>query len=62
MATPRAVTGCLHVVRQDFGAQVAARIARELVVPPHRDGPPRHSRPNAVRDAGRGPVPVISPR
>jgi AraC family transcriptional regulator, transcriptional activator FtrA len=29
---------CLHVVRQDFGAQVAARVARELVVPLHRDG------------------------
>jgi AraC family transcriptional activator FtrA len=29
---------CLHVVRQDLGAQVATRIARELVVPPYRDG------------------------
>lgn len=29
---------CLHVVRQDFGAEVAARVARELVVPLHRDG------------------------
>ncbi len=29
---------CLHVVRQDFGAEVAARVARELVIPPYRDG------------------------
>jgi AraC family transcriptional activator FtrA len=29
---------CLHVVRQDFGADVAAAVARGLVVPPHRDG------------------------
>jgi transcriptional regulator GlxA family with amidase domain len=29
---------CLHVVRQDLGAAVASRIARELVVPPFRDG------------------------
>jgi transcriptional regulator GlxA family with amidase domain len=29
---------CLHVIRQDLGADVATRIARELVVPPYRDG------------------------
>ena len=29
---------CLHVVRQDLGAEVAGRIARELVVPPFREG------------------------
>ncbi|HEX4017811.1 MAG TPA: helix-turn-helix domain-containing protein [Frankiaceae bacterium] len=29
---------CLHVVRQDLGAEVASRIARELVVPPFREG------------------------
>ena len=29
---------CLHVVRHDYGAEVAARVARELVVPPYRDG------------------------
>jgi Transcriptional regulator containing an amidase domain and an AraC-type DNA-binding HTH domain len=29
---------CLHVVRTDCGAEVAAAIARDLVVPPHRDG------------------------
>jgi AraC family transcriptional regulator, transcriptional activator FtrA len=29
---------CLHVVRKDNGAEVATRLARELVVPPYRDG------------------------
>ena len=29
---------CLHVVRQDFGAGVANRIARLLILPPHREG------------------------
>ncbi|HTW19374.1 MAG TPA: helix-turn-helix domain-containing protein [Mycobacteriales bacterium] len=29
---------CLSVVRQDFGAEVASHIARDLVVPPHREG------------------------
>jgi AraC family transcriptional activator FtrA len=29
---------CLHVVRRDFGADVANAVARRLVVQPHRDG------------------------
>jgi AraC family transcriptional activator FtrA len=29
---------CLHIVRRDFGAQIANQVARRLVVPPHRDG------------------------
>jgi transcriptional regulator GlxA family with amidase domain len=29
---------CLHIVRSDHGATVANRIARRVVVPPHRDG------------------------
>jgi transcriptional regulator GlxA family with amidase domain len=29
---------CLHIVRLDHGAQVANRIARRIVVSPHRDG------------------------
>ncbi|WP_053917429.1 MULTISPECIES: GlxA family transcriptional regulator [Brachybacterium] len=29
---------CLHLVRQDVGASAAHRIARRMVVPPHRDG------------------------
>jgi AraC family transcriptional activator FtrA len=29
---------CLHVVRCDFGADIANHVARRCVVPPHRDG------------------------
>ncbi|NYV78124.1 AraC family transcriptional regulator, partial [Streptomyces sp. UH6] len=29
---------CLHLVRRDHGAAVAAEVARVTVVPPHRDG------------------------
>ncbi|MFM2044676.1 MAG: hypothetical protein RLY86_3252 [Pseudomonadota bacterium] len=29
---------CLHIVRRDFGADAANRVARRLVVPAHRDG------------------------
>jgi transcriptional regulator GlxA family with amidase domain len=33
-----AIDLCLHIVRQDFGADIANRLARRLVVGPHRDG------------------------
>jgi AraC family transcriptional activator FtrA len=29
---------CLHLVRTDYGAEIATRVARQLVVPPQRDG------------------------
>jgi transcriptional regulator GlxA family with amidase domain len=29
---------CLHIMRSEFGADVANRIARRMVVPPHREG------------------------
>jgi AraC family transcriptional activator FtrA len=29
---------CLHIVRRDFGARIANRVARRLVVYPHREG------------------------
>jgi transcriptional regulator GlxA family with amidase domain len=29
---------CLHLVRQDYGADAATRVARDLVVPPYRAG------------------------
>ena len=29
---------CLHIVRTEFGADVANRFARRMVVPPHREG------------------------
>jgi len=29
---------CLHLIRRDHGAAVAAEVARKIVVPPHREG------------------------
>src|SRR4029450_4109140 len=29
---------CLHIVRRDYGAEIANQVAKRLVVPPHREG------------------------
>lgn len=29
---------CLHLIRRDFGTEAANKVARRLVLPPHRDG------------------------
>jgi transcriptional regulator GlxA family with amidase domain len=36
--TAAGIDACLHLIRLEFGAKVAAGIARDMVVPPHRDG------------------------
>jgi transcriptional regulator GlxA family with amidase domain len=36
--TAAGVDLCLHVIRLDYGAEVANAVARRMVVPPHRDG------------------------
>lgn len=36
--TAAAIDCCLHIVRNDYGAEIANRIARRLVVAPHRYG------------------------
>lgn len=36
--TAAAIDCCLHIVRSDYGAEIANRIARRLVVAPHRHG------------------------
>jgi transcriptional regulator GlxA family with amidase domain len=36
--TAAAIDLCLHLVREDWGADVANTVARRMVVPPHRDG------------------------
>jgi AraC family transcriptional activator FtrA len=36
--TAAGVDLCLHVVRRDYGADVANATARRMIVPPHRDG------------------------
>jgi AraC family transcriptional activator FtrA len=40
---------CLHIVRQDFGAEIANHVAQRLVVPPHREGGQAQFIPQAVQ-------------
>jgi len=43
---------CLHIIRGDFGAEVANAVARRLVVPPHRDGGQSQFVSSAVQTGG----------
>lgn len=57
--TAAGIDACLHIVRSEFGASVAATIARAMVVPPHREGGQAQyiARPvPACPDDGLGPV------
>ncbi|MEU1605359.1 GlxA family transcriptional regulator [Micromonospora matsumotoense] len=36
--TSAGIDACLHLVRQEHGSVTATRLARRMVVPPHRDG------------------------
>jgi transcriptional regulator GlxA family with amidase domain len=36
--TAAGIDACLYLMRQEFGERVASRLARRMVVPPHRDG------------------------
>jgi len=52
---------CLYIVRQDFGAEVANRVARRLVVPPHREGGQAQFIPEPMRKTGNGGLaPILS--
>jgi AraC family transcriptional activator FtrA len=46
---------CLHVVRRDHGAAVAAEVARFTVIAPHREGGQAQFIPTPVRAAGHSP-------
>lgn len=52
---------CLHLIRNDHGAKVANRVARRLVLPPHRDGGQAQyiPEPMASRDTG-GLAPLLA--
>jgi AraC family transcriptional activator FtrA len=39
---------CLHIVRQDYGSDVANQVARRMVVAPHRDGGQAQFVPTAI--------------
>ncbi|NED97240.1 helix-turn-helix domain-containing protein [Phytoactinopolyspora alkaliphila] len=36
--TAAGLDACLHLWRKEFGAEMAAMVARRMVIPPHRDG------------------------
>ncbi|WP_028048921.1 GlxA family transcriptional regulator [Cellulomonas sp. URHD0024] len=36
--TAAGIDACLHLIRRELGASMAAAVARRMVVPPHRDG------------------------
>lgn len=51
---------CLHVVRRDYGAEIANQVARRLVVPPHRDGgQSQYVREPVTRRPATGLAPVL---
>jgi AraC family transcriptional activator FtrA len=51
---------CLHIVRRDYGAEIANRVARRLVMPPHREGGQAQYVQETIRgDAGGGLAPVL---
>jgi AraC family transcriptional regulator, transcriptional activator FtrA len=51
---------CLHIVRKDYGAEIANRVARRLVMPPHRDGGQAQYIPDPIRGrAAGGLAPVM---
>lgn len=51
---------CLHLVRQDYGADIANQVARRLVVSPHREGGQAQFVPAPVRaEMSRGLGPVL---
>jgi AraC family transcriptional activator FtrA len=52
---------CLHIIRKDFGAEIANRVAKRLVVPPHRDGGQAQYVADAVKPpAARGLAPLLA--
>jgi transcriptional regulator GlxA family with amidase domain len=54
--TVAALDCCLHLVRADLGAAVAAEVARRLVMAPHRDGSQAQFIPVPVPDEDRDDI------
>src|SRR5262249_23035260 len=52
---------CLHIIRMDFGAEIANRVARRLVMPPHREGGQAQFVAQAMRaDSATGLAPLLA--
>ena len=47
---------CMHVIRKDYGAEIANRVARRMVIPPHREGGQAQYIPEAI-----SPIHQVSP-
>ena len=45
---------CLHIVRCDYGADIANTVARRMVMPPHRDGGQAQYVPHPIRTESKG--------
>jgi AraC family transcriptional activator FtrA len=45
---------CLHIVRLDYGAEIANQLARRLVIPPHREGGQAQYIEDPIRPAAQG--------
>jgi AraC family transcriptional regulator, transcriptional activator FtrA len=50
---------CLHLVRRDYGPRIANRVARRLVIPPHRDGGQAQFVERQVENHDRGSLSVL---
>lgn len=48
--TAAAIDCCLHILRRQYGAEVASHVARRMVVSPHRQGGQAQYIPQPVRD------------
>jgi AraC family transcriptional activator FtrA len=53
---------CVHLIRRDFGAEVANQVARRLVIPPHRDGGQAQFLESPVDRRERGQLSVVLER
>ncbi len=53
---------CIHLVRRDFGADVANHVARRLVIAPHREGGQAQFLERPVYQNERGPVAAVLER
>lgn len=51
---------CLHIVRCDYGAEIANEVARRLVMPPHREGGQAQYVPDPIRrESSGGLAPIL---
>lgn len=57
--TAAGIDACLHVIRLECGADIAARVARRMVIPPHREGGQKQYVDTPVVPEAHGLQPVL---